>query len=41
MTQQHQQQPLFSPQTQQAIAKISLQMDDLAQTLSFALNAIV
>jgi len=42
MTQPPQQQPpQFSPQTQQAIAKISLRIDDLTQTVFFALNSII
>ncbi|MDR2699276.1 MAG: hypothetical protein LBC12_00385 [Nitrososphaerota archaeon] len=45
MTQQQPQQQqsaaLFSPQTQQAIARISLRMDDLAQSISQTLNAII
>ncbi|MCL2288091.1 MAG: hypothetical protein FWC33_02780 [Candidatus Bathyarchaeota archaeon] len=41
MTQPTQQQPpQFSLQTQQAIAKISLRMDDLAQTISIAFNML-
>ena len=40
MTQTQQQPPQFSLQTQQAITKISLRMDDLAQTISIAFNML-